>query len=420
MKLDDAFFSTVDGTMSAGDRNIRLREFEQSSPGVISNARCLTEGIDVPLIDSIYFVDPKNSLVDIVQACGRALRKPRNASKGDSYFILPVIIDSNTDVNEFDDERFETIHNVIQALRDQDERLADWVDNINIGVARGQSGSKMFDGPIEILLPKEFDLKAFADSIQLRIARINREPTTNEVIREVIRRSKHQKTFMPFGDYGFDTYLNQLVTPTIEKFENENIELPTEKIKVNHNNVSHTLRVGLIEKKDDGLYKLTPLGSEFKNGKISFAEVMKKSMLNFESKLAEKLYPYRTILKVLLKVEKFNYIEFLYGLYTIPDSSESSLNESVNIIQEIRKLYPNISILNKENKIKVLEILNKKYGLDFSLDEAWGSTTSKNKFLYFKNHLALFDEIKVKGDEIMIQEGSKEKIKELLDTLEKN
>ena len=59
------------------ERNIILDEtFNNNELGVISNAKCLTEGIDVPIIDSIFFADPKNSLIDIVQACGRALRKP--------------------------------------------------------------------------------------------------------------------------------------------------------------------------------------------------------------------------------------------------------------------------------------------------------------------------------------------------------
>ena len=49
-------------------------------------SRCLTEGVDVPIIDSVYFVNPKHSLIDIVQACGRALRKPRDKHDKIAYW----------------------------------------------------------------------------------------------------------------------------------------------------------------------------------------------------------------------------------------------------------------------------------------------------------------------------------------------
>lgn len=415
VNLVNHYFSSVDGNMSAGERNTRLKSFENSSIGIISNARCLTEGIDVPLIDSIYFVDPKNSLVDIVQACGRALRKPRSQStKGYSLFIVPVIIEENTDLNNLDDDLFETVHNVIQALRDQDERLADWIDSINIGVARGNVGSGLSSGPIQIFLPQQFDLQSFAESIELRIAEFNRDPLIHSSSREIVRRSTQTKSFMPLGDYAYDTYLKNLVKPTINKFKNDLDELDTEALKVNHNNISHTLRVGLIEKIDNEKYRLTSKGKQFKHDEISFEEIMKESMLNFESKIAEGLYPYRTILKVLLEIKKFNYLEFLYGLYTIPNSSEKSLIDSINKIKEIRNLYPNLDILSQQNKENVLNILNDKYDVTFSFDEAWGSTTTKNKFLYFKNHLKLFKDITVQGDQISLEDKNKETIEKLL------
>ena len=418
VSLEDSYFSSVDGSMSAGDRNSIMRSFENSSIGIISNARCLTEGIDVPLIDSIYFVDPKNSLVDIVQACGRALRKPRSqTNKKTSYFIVPVIVDENTDLNDLDNDLFDTVHNVIQALRDQDERLADWIDNINIGVARGSSGSGLSSGPIQILLPRQFDLQSFANSIELRIAEFNREPRTNAKSRTIVRSSTHQKSFMPFGDYGYDTYLKTLVTPTIDKFNSDSDELDSNTLKINHNNISHTLRVGLIEKLENGKYRLTSKGKQFKHEELPFKEIMKKSMLNFESKTAKGLYPYRTILKVLLEVKRFNFLEFLYGLYTIPDSSENSLNDSIQIIKEIRNSYPNLDILSTQNKENVLNILNEKFGMVFSYDEAWGSTTAKNKFLYFKNHLKLFSEITVQDDEIILEDKKLDSIEKLLESL---
>ena len=67
----------VSGEMTANERRVRLRELgtiDTDHRGLLSNARCLTEGVDVPTLDGVVFVDPKRSEVDIVQAVGRAIR----------------------------------------------------------------------------------------------------------------------------------------------------------------------------------------------------------------------------------------------------------------------------------------------------------------------------------------------------------
>ena len=64
---------------------IILKEFEESSKAIISNARCLTEGVNVPVVDMVAFISPKKSKVDIVQAAGRAMRK-HNEKKTRIYF----------------------------------------------------------------------------------------------------------------------------------------------------------------------------------------------------------------------------------------------------------------------------------------------------------------------------------------------
>ncbi|UII29057.1 DEAD/DEAH box helicase family protein [Fulvivirga maritima] len=68
---------SVSGEQPTSQRNIVLNDFKNSDKAIVSNARCLTEGVDVPTIDLVYFCDPKNSKVDIVQAVGRALRKKK-------------------------------------------------------------------------------------------------------------------------------------------------------------------------------------------------------------------------------------------------------------------------------------------------------------------------------------------------------
>ena len=72
---------------------MKLISLLNQQPSVISNARCLTEGVDIPLVDAVLFSDPKQSVIDIVQAAGRAMRTHPEKSLG--YIIIPVIIDDH-------------------------------------------------------------------------------------------------------------------------------------------------------------------------------------------------------------------------------------------------------------------------------------------------------------------------------------
>ena len=71
-----------------------LNEFAESKRSLITNARCLTEGVDVKQIDCVVFADPKKSAVDIVQAVGRALRPFEGKKYG--YVIVPQLIDAKS------------------------------------------------------------------------------------------------------------------------------------------------------------------------------------------------------------------------------------------------------------------------------------------------------------------------------------
>lgn len=111
--LSDVYCDHINGTMSAGKRKEIFDEFIAAPYGVISNARCLTEGVDVPIIDAVYFSDPKNSVIDIIQAVGRSLRNVKNKPDKVSYIIIPVIIaDDITNFEDIDPEKFSTLHTV--------------------------------------------------------------------------------------------------------------------------------------------------------------------------------------------------------------------------------------------------------------------------------------------------------------------
>ena len=95
---------------------------------VLSNARCLTEGIDVPALDAILFLQPRKSQIDVVQAfpaVGRVMRKAQGKRHG--YVILPVVVPSGEDPERAleRNDAFSHVWQVLQALRAHDERLFD-------------------------------------------------------------------------------------------------------------------------------------------------------------------------------------------------------------------------------------------------------------------------------------------------------
>ena len=119
----------VDGTDHALNRKARLDWLKSDTEDtthtcrILSNARCLSEGIDVPALDAVIFMTPRNSHVDIVQAVGRVMRKAPQKQFG--YIILPVAMPENRDPAAVldDNERFSKVWSVLRALRSHDDRL---------------------------------------------------------------------------------------------------------------------------------------------------------------------------------------------------------------------------------------------------------------------------------------------------------
>ena len=117
----------VDGKTNALQRKKRLEWLKGNQTDgvcrILSNARCLSEGIDVPALDAVLFMSPRNSHVDIVQAVGRVMRKAEGKTYG--YIVLPVAIPAGTDPAHAlnDNKRFASVWNVLRALRSHDDRL---------------------------------------------------------------------------------------------------------------------------------------------------------------------------------------------------------------------------------------------------------------------------------------------------------
>ena len=159
----------VDSTMSAAEREQQLDEFIETSPSTIFNARCLTEGVDLPGIDSVVFTAPKQSVVDIVQAAGRALRKAPGKTQG--YIIIPIIVPEGMTFETFaETTEYRKIVKIVSALSTQDERIVEELTAKFYGPT--VQGGKRCERVIKIggHLPIGFNisLEEFAESIETR------------------------------------------------------------------------------------------------------------------------------------------------------------------------------------------------------------------------------------------------------------
>ena len=119
----------VHGKMKAADREMIMDEFSAAATGIVSNARCLTEGVDVPAVDMVAFMSPKKSKIDIVQATGRAMRRPRKKSnKKIGYIFIPLYIEQakgETEEEAIKRLGFEELADVLNAMKEQDDVLVD-------------------------------------------------------------------------------------------------------------------------------------------------------------------------------------------------------------------------------------------------------------------------------------------------------
>lgn len=178
----------VDGTFNVLRRNEKLDWLKQVSSEnetrILSNAKCLSEGIDVPALDAVLFLNPRESLVDIVQSVGRVMRKTPDKKYG--YVILPVTLPSGKKPEDVlnDNKSFRVVWQVLQALRSHDESFDAMVNKINlnggtdskiniIGVGMGGdsdgddglSGNKASSSQMSL----DFDISEWKDAILAKL-----------------------------------------------------------------------------------------------------------------------------------------------------------------------------------------------------------------------------------------------------------
>ncbi len=172
----------VDGTMNATERGTLLdwlkaapEEDDYGRPvaRVLTNARCLSEGVDVPSLDAVLFLSPRKSQVDVVQAVGRVMRRAEGKRLG--YIVLPIAIPAGVTPEEAlnDNERYRVVWQVLQALRAHDERLD---AAINQSAFTGKLPEQVVIEHAPLTKPKERNPSAFDTPVDSDPS--DREPAT--------------------------------------------------------------------------------------------------------------------------------------------------------------------------------------------------------------------------------------------------
>jgi predicted helicase len=126
----------VDGSMNAGEKESKLSWLKAEPPldtcRILSNVRCLSEGVDVPALDAVLFLTPRSSPIDVVQSVGRVMRNAPGKKRG--YVILPVVIPAGMEAHEAlnDNKVYKVVWEVLQALRSHDDRFDAFVNKLDL------------------------------------------------------------------------------------------------------------------------------------------------------------------------------------------------------------------------------------------------------------------------------------------------
>lgn len=130
----------IDGSMNSQERNERLAWLKQDADDpkecrVVTNVRCLSEGIDVPALDAVIFLSPRNSQVDVVQSVGRVMRNFRKGKSGEKkygYIIIPIVVPMSVKPEDAlnDNKTYAVVWDILNALRAHDDQFNAHVNSI--------------------------------------------------------------------------------------------------------------------------------------------------------------------------------------------------------------------------------------------------------------------------------------------------
>lgn len=135
-KLVNVDIKHVDGSFNALEKKDRINwlkdDIEDGKCRILTNARCLSEGVDVPALDAVMFLNPRSSMTDIIQSVGRVMRKSEGKKYG--YVILPIGVSASEDPDEAlnNNEKYKLVWEVLQALRAHDDRFNNTINKIDL------------------------------------------------------------------------------------------------------------------------------------------------------------------------------------------------------------------------------------------------------------------------------------------------
>jgi superfamily II DNA/RNA helicase len=164
----------VNGSQHSSERKQIIRDFREARCPIITNARCLTEGIDGPAVDMVVFIDPRHSKIDIAQAIGRAMRRPRGSNKMLGYIVVPLFLERKGDEppeQALERSEFSDVADVLNALQEQDEDLITIVRELQESKGRGEVfNPRRLAEKVEVLGPtielSQLRLNIFAEIVE--------------------------------------------------------------------------------------------------------------------------------------------------------------------------------------------------------------------------------------------------------------
>jgi predicted helicase len=170
----------IDGSMNAIERERRMNWLKTGGDEcrILSNVRCLSEGVDVPALDAVMFMDSKGSMVDVVQSVGRVMRKAPGKEYG--YIIIPIVTPDDQDAEEAlnDNDRYKVVWQVLRALRSHDERLDAEINTLqysrgnangHVHIARLGAGPLNMEVGLNNYLDGQYTLDDFGNALLARL-----------------------------------------------------------------------------------------------------------------------------------------------------------------------------------------------------------------------------------------------------------
>lgn len=179
----------VSGAMPTDKRRRKLAQLKALAAderGLLSNARCLSEGVDVPSLDGVAFIDPRSSQIDIIQAVGRAIRLSDDKKVG--TIVLPIFInDQDNILSKIESSKYKAVWDVLNALKSHDDRLSEEFKAIRFKLGRnGGSGREVLSiSNLTINIPQKVD-QSFVDSFTTLVVE-NTTESWDEILGRLVR-----------------------------------------------------------------------------------------------------------------------------------------------------------------------------------------------------------------------------------------